>query len=604
MITNDENAKPAGPLRAALYLRVSTKDQARRDGSAEGYSLPTQRLTGQAKAKELGAVVVEEYIDKDTGTRTDRRPAMQDLLERVVTAKDLDLVIVFKLDRWARNAREDLANDYLLERAGTELISCSEAIDRSNAGRMMHTVLAAQNEYQSRNSGDEIRRKRLIKIQEGGTPGPAPLGYKNVGDGGRRWVEVAPDDAALVRWCFEAYATGEWTIKSLLEEATDRGLRSKGGPNTPRKKLSPAALHRILRNPYYRGVVTFRGVEYEGKHQPIADTELWQQVQDLLDTNRNGEKQREHHHYLKGSIFCGHCGARLCVTYSTGRNGTRYPYYFCVGRHQKRTTCMLTHRPIALVEEQIEAHYRLVQLTAKGLDVTAQVIEEDIAEQQDSVLAERQRQQQRLLQLDDERTKLMQAHYAEAVPLDLMKREQERISREIAATESAIAASDFTAEQIKKTITDAVAFASDCHRAYTAASLTVRRQMNQAFYVRIMVTEEGVTEWTYNQPFALLMAAHGVSQAISDGTSRTTLTQATDAVERARTSPVSQQNKNPSWMTRVFADSGSKDEHMAEEVGFEPTEGCPSHAFQACRFGRSRTPPIVSPRELPRQRIR
>ena len=118
---------------------------------------------------------------------------MKALLEGVVTDQDVDYVIVFKLDRWARNAREDLANDYLLEQAGAELVSCSESIDRSNAGRMLHTVMAANNEYQSRNMGDEIRRKRLIKIQEGGTPGPAPLGYKNVGEGGRRLVEVADE---------------------------------------------------------------------------------------------------------------------------------------------------------------------------------------------------------------------------------------------------------------------------------------------------------------------------------------------------------------------------------------------------------------------------
>jgi hypothetical protein len=97
-------------------------------------------------------------------------------------------------------------------------------------------------------------------------------------------------------------------------------------------------MHRLLRRPYYKGIVTFNGVDYQGKHEPIVDTETWDRVQALLDTNRNGQKQREHPHYLKGTIYCGYCRSRLCVTYSTGKNGQRYPYYFCVGRHQKRTT--------------------------------------------------------------------------------------------------------------------------------------------------------------------------------------------------------------------------------------------------------------------------
>ena len=74
------------PKRAVAYLRVSTRQQAQRDGSAEGYSLPTQRKLVAEKAKSLGAVVVEEYIDKDTGTRTDKRPGLQSLLARIGTA--------------------------------------------------------------------------------------------------------------------------------------------------------------------------------------------------------------------------------------------------------------------------------------------------------------------------------------------------------------------------------------------------------------------------------------------------------------------------------------------------------------------------------------
>lgn len=323
--------------RAVTYLRVSTKDQARRDGNPEGYSLPTQRQTAGAKAESLGAVVVDEYLDADTGTRTDKRPAMQALLERIRVDRDVDYVIVFKLDRWARNAREDLVNDFILETAGAGLVSCSEPIDRSNAGRMMHTMLAANNEYHSRNSGDEVKRKMLIKIQAGGTHGNARIGYKNVGEGGRRYVVVDEQRGPLITWLFEANATGEWNISSLLAGATERGLRSRSGPNTPSKRLCTAQLHRILRSPYYKGTVVYNGVAYQGKHDHLVDDDTWQRVQDVLASKAQGEKQRNHHHYLKGTIWCGRCGSRLVVTYSAGKSGQRYPYYFCVGRQQKRT---------------------------------------------------------------------------------------------------------------------------------------------------------------------------------------------------------------------------------------------------------------------------
>jgi site-specific DNA recombinase len=240
-----ESGKDSAPKRAVIYIRVSTKQQAMRDGNPEGYSLPTQRQACVERAKQLSAVVVDEYIDKDTGTAVTKRPAMQRLLERIERQRDVAFVIVHKLDRWARNTREDLIADFVLELANCSLVSCSESIDRSAAGRLLHSILASVNEYHSRNMGEEIKRKTLQKVREGGTPGPAPLGYKNVGEAGRRYVVIDAEPARLIQWAFQAYATGEWSVQALRDEVTKRGLRSRGGPNSPQKERSISQLHRI-----------------------------------------------------------------------------------------------------------------------------------------------------------------------------------------------------------------------------------------------------------------------------------------------------------------------------------------------------------------------
>src|SRR4051794_8936988 len=94
-----EQQAAAGSLTAAIYLRVSTRDQAVRHGDPEGYSLPTQRSETERMAESLGATIIGEYIDKDTGTSADKRPAMQQLLEWLKNGNHVDYVIVFKLDR-------------------------------------------------------------------------------------------------------------------------------------------------------------------------------------------------------------------------------------------------------------------------------------------------------------------------------------------------------------------------------------------------------------------------------------------------------------------------------------------------------------------------
>jgi site-specific DNA recombinase len=591
-------ASPSTPLpdgngamkRAVIYIRVSTKQQAVRDGNPEGYSLPTQRQACTFKAGQLGADVVEEYVDKDSGTAVSKRPAMQRLIERARTQQDVDYVIVHKLDRFARNRYDDAMVTARLQAAGARLVSCVESIDDTAGGQLVQGMMAVVNEFHSRNMGDEIKRKTLQKIMEGGTHGNAPLGYKNVGEGGRRFVIVDEEPARLIRWAFAAYVTSEWSVKDLLAEVTKRGLRSKGGPNIPKKELSISQMHRILARPYYKGIVVYNGVQYQGKHEPLVDEETWQRVQDMLASKANGEKQREHHHYLKGTIYCGHCGSRLCVTYAKGKMGVVYPYYFCVGRQQKRTTCMLKSRPIALVEEQIEDHYRIVQLTAEGLTETGAAIMAELADQEAMLTTERQHQATRLRQLEDERTKLLHAHYAGAVPLDLLKTEQQRITDELASVKGVLAAATASFERVQDTVAKAVAWAENCRLAYLESGPHGRRLMNQAFFKRVLVTEEGVVDWEYNQPFATLMQAHGAPT-----TKAIVVTDPIAASATAGKKTRGYERRSPGQLTRAFSATFScaslKQTHLAEGVGFEPTEGCPSHDFQSCRFGRSRIPP-------------
>jgi site-specific DNA recombinase len=585
------NTSAESPKRAFIYLRVSTKAQAVRDGNPEGYSLPTQRADARAMAARLNAIVVEEYIDKDTGTRTDARPQMQALLKRVKTEHDVDYVIIFKLDRWARNAREDLMNDFILEEAGAELISCSETLDRTNSGRMLHTMLAAYNEYQSRNSGDDIKRKIVMKVQEGGTHGPARIGYKNVGEGSRRWIEIDNEIAPLILWCFEQYATGLWSVKTLLEEATRRGLLSKGGPHTPRKPLSVSRMHRILSSPYYKGIVVFNGVAYEGKHEPIVSPELWQKVQDVLASKVNGEKQREHHHYLKGTIYCGHCGSRLVVSYTRGKLGTRYPYYLCVGRQQRRTDCKLKARPIELVESQIAEHYRKVKLDAKGIALTAQIIISELAEHRHELAELQQWQQNRLKALEAEQLKLMQAHYADAVPLELLKSEQSRLDSERSQLEGALRESIVGQQQLQKNADAAVRLLKNCHRTYEQMKQRERRMMNQAFFKRIWVTEDGIAGWEYNEPFATLMRRHGASEPhVITEYQRSPQSEADDRLETFLNQEITR--RSPGRWARAYLSPCLKQNNLAEGVGFEPTEACTSQLFKSCAFVRSAIPPV------------
>ncbi len=192
------------PAKTALvYLRVSRKEQAQRDGDAEGYSIPAQRAACQRKAESMGAEVVGEYVDRGESARSADRPELQRLLA-ALQAEPVDFVIVHKVDRLARNRHDDVVLTAAITATGAQLVSVSENIDETPSGLLLHGIMSSIAEFYSRNLAAEVIKGTQQKVSAGGTPHVAPLGYLNVRkliDGHEvRTVEVDPERAEHVRW--------------------------------------------------------------------------------------------------------------------------------------------------------------------------------------------------------------------------------------------------------------------------------------------------------------------------------------------------------------------------------------------------------------------
>ncbi|MFC7481480.1 recombinase family protein [Luedemannella flava] len=142
----------------------------------------------------------------------------------------MDYVILDKVDRFARNRRDDANLMFELKMAGTQLVSVKENIDDTPAGQLLHAIMAGIAEFYSKNLATEALKGMTQKAKVGGTPGRAPIGYLNTRQrlDGRETatVVVDPDRAPLVRWAFEAYATGEWTMRTLTDELAAKGLKA------------------------------------------------------------------------------------------------------------------------------------------------------------------------------------------------------------------------------------------------------------------------------------------------------------------------------------------------------------------------------------------
>lgn len=442
---NAEVVKPGSVEGAAavIYVRVSSKEQAEKGGETEGYSIPAQREACKRKANSLQTVVLEEFVERGESAKTADRPELQRMLD-FIREHAVKYVVVHKVDRLARNRADDVAINLAIHQAGAELVSVSENIDQTPSGLLLHGIMSSIAEFYSRNLATEVIKGSVQKAKNGGTPGRAPIGYLNVRrmvDGREiRTVEVDPLRGPLMAWAFEAYATGDWTIRRLLDELTARGLATVPGKRGPGKPLEVSHLHRLLRHPYYIGVVRYRDVLYPGRHEALTTPEIWHEVQRLLSAkNYAGEKQRKYPHYLKGSIYCGQCGSRLIVTHATGRRGSTYPYFICLGRQQKRTNCTQRAIRIEQAEAAIAAHYATVQLSEAEVERLEVFLGEELSKLRADADRDRKVEARRLRQHEAERKKLLDAYFADAIQLDLLKSEQDRLGAQIASAEGRLA---------------------------------------------------------------------------------------------------------------------------------------------------------------------
>lgn len=121
----------------------------------------------------------------------------------------------------------------------------------------------------------------------------------------------------------------------------------------------------MLQNPYYKGDVVYGGVRYDGAHEPLVAPEVWYQVQSVFKAhNSSGDRTQKHDHYLKGTVHCRECGSRLMISKAKARNGTIYPYFVFLGRHQKRNDCTQAAILVGDVEDLIVDYYERIQLSS------------------------------------------------------------------------------------------------------------------------------------------------------------------------------------------------------------------------------------------------
>lgn len=475
--------------RAVVYLRVSSSGQVNTDYDPEGISIPAQRVACVRKVDQLGLTIVGEYVEPGrSATEITKRIKFQEMLARIRQDKDVDFVIVYKLSRFARNRIDDAVVMADLQKRGVTLISATEQIDDTPVGQLMHGILAAFNEYRSREDGADIAYKMGEKARKGGTLGRAPVGYLNVIDRteGReiRTVAIDPERAPLIRYAFEKYAEGDVTVEELAKDCEQRGLMTRRTAKQPSKPIPGKAFSRILRNPYYVGVATYKGEQYRGRHEAIVDQDTFDAVQRLLESRRaSGERRRIHHHLLKGTLYCGRCykqrgvRRRMVLHRAVGSNGTEYFYYFCMGIQDH--TCDAPFTSTDRIEEAVERHYNIVQFAPEFIESMRGQIERVLADTtQTKRLLARQLKTQ-LAAIDAKEANLVDLAAEGDLATKIVRQRITKLQQQRDELLTRQSEQDVDLEAGARHIRACLDVLANPRALYTATSDEVRRQLNQ-----------------------------------------------------------------------------------------------------------------------------
>ncbi|MFA5607680.1 MAG: recombinase family protein, partial [Leucobacter sp.] len=482
------------PKRAVSYLRVSTREQAERGGREEGFSIPAQREANKKKAQSMGALVAKEFVERGVSGTSTNRPALQAMLRYLEEeAEHIDYVIVHKLDRLARNRADEVTLSTRFTELGIRLVSTSENIDQTPGGMLLQGIMSSIAEFYSRNLANEVLKGMNEKVRNGGTIGRAPIGYLNTRDFSTgqeiRTVVVDTERAPHIIWAFEQYATGEWTLRTIAEELGRRGLTTVPTPRMAEGPVQIRQVHSFLTNPYYAGVTTFKGVEYPGSHTPLIDRELFTKVQSVLRSKVNGERTIKHDHYLKSTLFCGNCESRMMVQVVKNGQGETYGYYACRGRHSKRKNCTLRSIQIEHVEDLIQDLYNRLTLQTDFRADLESLLRGSLKEIRADSDIEHLQLTTSKQDIERKQRKLLEAHYNDAIPLDVLKAEQSRLEQELGGINRKLndAAADFT--KADALITNALDIAQYMGGSYAEAPDHIRRLFNQLIFEMIEVIE-------------------------------------------------------------------------------------------------------------------
>lgn len=346
---------------AVIYARYSS--HAQRD-----VSIDQQIRACRTFAERQGIQVVQVYEDRALTGTSDKRPGFQQMIRDAKKAA-WSYVIVYTLDRFARDRYASAVYKRQLKDCGVKVLSAMENISDDPTGILMESLLEGLAEYYSK----ELSRKVSRGMDDNATKclvnGALPLGYVRGPDG--RYA-VCESEAVVVQEIFRRVNNREG-IAEIMRDLNRRSIPTKSG-----KPWVYSSFKSLLSNERYTGVYIYKDVRIPGGIPQIISQSLFDSVQCLLYLKPNARRdptgslpqrrRRENGTYLlTGKLFCGHCKSPMIGISGTSKTSASHFYYTCKGRRDDHGSCSKKNIRRDYIEQFVATALRDTMLTGESI---------------------------------------------------------------------------------------------------------------------------------------------------------------------------------------------------------------------------------------------
>ena len=327
------------------YVRVSTDKQ-------EELSPDSQEKLLREYAAKNNIVILKIFFELGiSGRKADKRPEFQKMIGLAKSSDHpVDVILVWKFSRFARNQEESIVYKSLLRKqSNVDVVSVSEPLIDGPFGSLIERIIEWMDEYYSIRLSGEVLRGMKEKATKKGYQMSPPLGYRAVGNGNP--YKIDPDEMKIVDFICDEFDHRNSDITKITRRLNDMGVRTRRG-----NPFESRSVERILKNPFYYGLVVWNGISFMGTHEVHYSKDRFEERMQKIQTTYRPVKRRDVSsckHWLSGLLKCGYCGASLSYNGSNVHSPGFQCYKYSKGIHAE--SCSISEKKvIAALKEYFE----------------------------------------------------------------------------------------------------------------------------------------------------------------------------------------------------------------------------------------------------------